>query len=88
MLRFSMALAICSAIALVSPAAAQQGPGGGVNPQRDCQTILTCQYARTGSFRGCVSSYSCRSCNFVTAKCAIPGGGRKVCREMRCGWGA
>ena len=79
---------VLGAIALSGHAAAQQGPGGGVNPQRDCQTILTCQYARTGSFRGCVSSYSCRSCSFVTAKCAIPGGGRKVCREMRCGWGA
>ena len=70
------------------PSAAQQAPGGGINPQRDCQTLLTCRYNKGGSYRGCVSSYSCRSCSFVTAKCSIAGRRGGVCRELRCGWGA
>ncbi|MGB4867021.1 MAG: hypothetical protein WBP38_14105 [Hyphomicrobium sp.] len=71
-----------------SPAAAQQGPNGAINPQRDCQTVLTCNYSKKGSYRGCLSSYSCRTCRFVTAKCSIAGSAGKVCRELRCGWGA
>ena len=69
-------------------ASAQEGPGGNVNPQRDCQTILTCRYAKGGSYRGCVSSYSCRSCSFVASNCSIAGSRRKVCRRLKCDWGA
>lgn len=79
-------LAIAEA-GLVMPAIAQQGPGGLVNPQRDCQSVVTCQFARGGSYRGCLSSYSCRTCAFVTAKCKITGSRGQVCREMRCNWG-
>ena len=85
------ATAICALIiasAVTSFASAQEGPNGAINPQRDCQTVLTCNYAKGGSYRGCLSSYSCRTCRFVTARCSIAGGGRKVCRELRCGWGA
>ena len=88
MRHLSVISAIFVGLTLATPAVAQQGPGGAINPQRDCQTLLTCQYGKHGSYRGCVSSYSCRSCAFVTAKCAIPGAGRGVCRRMRCGWGA
>ena len=71
-------------------AMAQQGPGGLINPQRDCQTLTTCNFAKGGSFRGCLSSYSCRVCKLVAARCSIPGPGpkQKICREMRCTWGA
>ncbi len=79
-------MAVLSSLAAL-PLAAQQGPGGGINPQRDCQTLLTCRYNKGGSYRGCVSSYSCRSCSFVTAKCSIAGRRGGVCRELRCGWG-
>ena len=58
--------------------------------QRDCQTITTCNFKKGGSYRGCLSSYSCRVCKLVAARCSIPGSSpsQKVCREMRCTWGA
>jgi hypothetical protein len=71
------------------PATAQEGPGGLLNPQRDCQTIVTCRFARGGSYRGCLSSYSCRVCRFVAARCQIGGAGRgQQCHQVRCTWGA
>ena len=76
------------ALTLVAPlpALAQQSTPGGVNPQRDCQTIRTCKFERGGSFRGCLSSYTCRTCRLVKASCEI-GGRRENCQEMRCTWG-
>ena len=68
-------------------AAAQEGPGGLISPQRDCQTILTCNFKRGGSFRGCLSSYSCRVCRTVPARCSV-GSRRGVCHQVRCSWGA
>lgn len=65
---------------------AQEGPGGAINPGRDCQTITTCQFRRGGSYRGCLSSYSCRVCRFVASTCAI-GGARKRCHKSVCTWG-
>jgi hypothetical protein len=65
---------------------AQEGPGGLINPQRDCQTIRTCNYREGGSYRGCLSSYSCRTCRFVPASCK--GLGRRgTCRKLVCTWG-
>ena len=78
------------AVAVLAGAAsafAQEGPGGSINPGRDCQTITTCQFKKGGSYRGCLSSYSCRVCNFVPARCQI-GGKRQAYRQVRCVWGA
>jgi hypothetical protein len=72
--------------ALSGGAIAQEGPGGLINPQRDCQTIRTCNFRRGGSYRGCLSSYSCRVCRFVRTSCGGLGRG-KVCRKLRCTWG-
>jgi hypothetical protein len=66
---------------------AQEGPGGSINPRRDCQTITTCQFSKGGSYRGCLSSYSCRVCRFVRANCTIGGTRSKTCSEVRCTWG-
>ncbi len=57
-----------------------------VAQQRDCQTIRTCNFARGGSYRGCLSSYSCRICRFMRAPCRMDAD-RRVCQEMRCTWG-
>lgn len=57
-----------------------------LNPNRDCQTIRTCSYARDGVYRGCLSSYSCRVCSFVRASCRRDAG-RRACQELRCTWG-
>ena len=70
-----------------SSAIAQVGPGGAINPQRDCQTIVTCNFRKNGSYRGCLSSYSCRQCRMVSVRCPA-GDRRKTCQEFSCGWGA
>ncbi len=68
----------------LAPASAQQP--GAQNQGRDCQTVRTCNFTRTGAVRGCLSSYSCRSCRTVTVRCQIPGAG-PACQEVRCDWG-
>lgn len=82
-------LAAVFAVALGQPghAIAQEGPGGLINPQRDCQSIVTCNYKRGGYFRGCISTYSCRVCRFVSARCSV-GSKRGDCRRLRCSWGS
>jgi hypothetical protein len=85
------ALALASLLltsAVPMPAVAQAGPGSVIDPNRDCQTIRRCNFSRSGSFRGCISSYSCRYCQLVAARCSIPGASGRACREMRCSWGA
>lgn len=78
---------LLAAIALSSGSvSAQEGPGGNINPGRDCQTITTCNFTRNGSYRGCLSSYSCRVCRFEASSCVI-GGVRKRCHKSVCTWG-
>jgi hypothetical protein len=67
-------------------------PGGVADAQvtspqgRDCQTVRTCNFARGGTFRGCLSSYTCRTCRLqsVSRNCNLAGG---RCQEMVCRWG-
>jgi len=66
-----------------SPVAAQQAVG--IDPGRDCQTVRTCNFSRTGRVRGCLSSYTCRTCRLVTARCSLAG--RSRCQEVVCTWG-
>lgn len=68
-------------------ALAQEGPGGLINPGRDCQTIMTCRFAPGGSYRGCLSSYSCRVCRFVRARCSAGSNRGRSCHRVRCTWG-
>lgn len=55
-----------------------------LNSQRDCYTILKCNYAKGGNFRGCISTYSCKSCSFVPVSCSARG--TSACRKLKCGW--
>lgn len=57
------------------------------DPQRKCQTLRNCNFAKGGSFRGCVSAYSCRRCHFVTSKCSV-GATTGNCRRQICDWGS
>ena len=66
---------------------AQAGPNGAVDPQRDCQTVVRCRFTRGGTYRGCISAYTCKACQFVAARCTITGR-EQVCRRLRCDWGA
>lgn len=71
----------------LAPSAASAQQPGAPNQGRDCQTIRTCNFSRTGAVRGCLSSYSCRYCRPVSVKCSIPGVAGGTCREIRCDWG-
>lgn len=68
-------------------AMAQAGPAGSINPNRDCQTVLSCNFRKDGSYRGCLSSYSCRQCRFVAARCNVGGARRGTCQRLQCSWG-
>ncbi|MEQ1650057.1 MAG: hypothetical protein ABL898_15865 [Hyphomicrobiaceae bacterium] len=67
------------------PATAQTTPG--TNPQgRDCKTILTCNFTRGAAVRGCLSSYSCRTCDLVPTRNRI-GNAPGSTRQFSCNWG-
>lgn len=70
-----------------SPVNAQQAVG--VDPGRDCQTIRTCNFTRSGSYRGCLSSYTCRICRPQRVRCSPSdlASGRRQCTELVCSWG-
>lgn len=62
----------------------------GIDPRnRNCQTILTCNYSRGGQFRGCLSSYTCRVCRPQPVRCTASdlATGRTRCTELVCTWG-
>ena len=85
MIRRTLPVFVLALMAPLTTALAQEGPGGLVNPQRDCMTIRTCNYDDYGPYRGCLSTYSCRVCKLVPASCeGMPG---RVCKKMRCSWG-
>ena len=81
------ALAAGAALLLfgMSPARAQSLPGSFGPGQKDCQTIRTCNFARNAEVRGCLSSYSCRSCRFVP-RCQTIAGKRVCDYQARCSW--
>jgi hypothetical protein len=58
---------------------------GGVDPQRNCQTLRTCNFNKGGSFRGCISTYSCKACRFVPGKCSV-GASMGTCYRQVCDW--
>ncbi|MCB1515808.1 MAG: hypothetical protein KDJ18_13570 [Hyphomicrobiaceae bacterium] len=79
---------VIAAVALSTSVAAQEGPGGAINPHRDCQTLLTCNFRKDGRVRGCLSSYSCRQCRFVASRCSVGPRRRGTCQRLVCDWGA
>jgi hypothetical protein len=78
-----LALLGCGAVGW-SPLAVAQPPGLDVN--RDCHVVTTCRFSGGGIYRGCLSSYSCRVCRLVAARCDI-GPGARVCQRVQCTWG-
>jgi hypothetical protein len=80
---WTLALAACGVASFAGGALSQPAPGPS---QRDCQVVRACQFARGGTYRGCLSSYTCRVCRFVREPCFIDGS-RRVCQRLRCTWG-
>jgi hypothetical protein len=85
--RWHVVLAAMVGLAVTAGEAGAQSAPGSVDAQRNCQTLRTCQFNKGGSFRGCISTYSCRSCKFVQAKCSV-GTITGNCRRQVCSWGA
>ena len=77
--------ALALSIAVANFALAQSLPGSFGPSQKDCQTIRTCNFARGADVRGCLSSYSCRSCKFVP-RCQTIAGKRICDYQAQCGW--
>jgi len=75
-------------------AAAGLAPGiTGVSAQglaagKDCHVILTCNFNRHASVRGCLSSYSCRQCQFIRRSVVTIDGVRRPEYRSVCEWGA
>jgi len=84
---FGAPLLVALAIGASVPVRAQQAVG--IDPGRDCQTIRTCNYSRGGTFRGCLSSYTCRVCRTQRVRCTASdiASGRTRCTEFVCTWG-
>ena len=79
-----LALVACGLTAFAAAEARAQPAG--LNAGRDCQVVRTCNFGRSGAYRGCLSAYTCRVCRFVSARCTVDGTER-VCQRMRCTWG-
>ena len=76
------ATAVCAALA---GGALAQTASGAPPSSKDCQTIRTCNFARGAEVRGCLSSFSCRSCRFEP-RCRTVAGQRICDFQARCGW--
>ncbi len=79
--------AVVAASAFAMTAESARAQPAGLDAGKDCHVIRKCNYRRGGAYRGCISAYSCKQCQFVPANCTVDGQ-RKVCRQLRCGWGA
>ena len=86
----SLLMSVASLTSTSVSAQTLPGPSGQSQPNqaRDCQTVRTCNFARGATVRGCLSSYTCRTCRLVTSNCTVGGGQGGVCQRMRCSWGA
>ena len=84
--RVLMSIGLASMVALSAAPSVAQTIAGPANNGRECQTIRTCNFARGAEVRGCLSSYTCRTCRFVKASCSI-GTAQGACQKLRCTWG-
>jgi hypothetical protein len=87
--RALMSAAVIALSAATGAQAQVQAVAPGIDAGRDCQTIRRCNFTKTGTFRGCISAYSCRTCKIDRANCTFDAGaGRKVCNTLSCSWGS
>lgn len=76
-----------AALAVSAPERVMAAQGVVSDGSRDCQTVRVCNFRKGGSYRGCISAYTCRTCQLVRASYRV-GDRRRNCHELRCGWGA
>jgi hypothetical protein len=84
-----MRIATVSVLAAITLAAlAPQSSAQGLESGKICQVIRSCNFARTASVRGCLSSYSCRECQLVKKGFVTIDGVRRTEWRSVCDWGA
>lgn len=74
--------------ALLVPPSVSSAFAAGLEAGKDCHVIRTCNFARSASVRGCLSSYSCRQCTFVKRGVVSIDGVRRTEWRSTCDWGA
>jgi len=84
-LRICLLALMAGGASFVAAPDAEAQPAG-LNVGRDCQVVRTCNFGRSGTYRGCLSAFTCRVCRFVPARCVVDGT-QRVCQRMRCTWG-
>ena len=60
----------------------------GLEAGKDCHVIQSCNFSRHAAVRGCLSSYSCRQCQFVKRSVVSIDGIRRSEWRSSCDWGA
>ena len=80
--RFTCAVVVASALMSLFASPAVRAKTG-LEAGKFCTVVRSCNFSRKAEVRGCLSSYSCRQCDFVK-RCA---NGRCEWRS-RCGWGS
>lgn len=83
----ALSASVVAAVLVFIPLGASAQQGAVADGGRDCQTVRVCKFHKGGSYRGCISAYTCRTCQLVRASCRV-GDRRRNCHELRCGWGA
>lgn len=83
----ALSASLAAVLLMLVPLGASAQQGGVADGGRDCQTVRVCNFRKGGSYRGCISAYTCRTCQLVRASCRV-GDRRRNCHELRCGWGA
>jgi hypothetical protein len=81
---------LAAAACLATAAGVQaQAVAPGIDAGRDCQTIRRCNFTKTGTYRGCISAYSCRTCKVERSTCdfAVGAAERRTCSKLNCTWG-
>jgi len=84
-LRICLLALMAGGASFVAAPDAEAQPAG-LNVGRDCQVVRTCNFGRSGTYRGCLSAFTCRVCRFVPARCFVEGT-QRVCQRLRCTWG-
>ena len=83
------AIPLLFATVLMLASGMPQAGGAGLEVGKDCHVILTCNFKRSASVRGCLSSYSCRQCSFVKrAVVSSIDGIRRTEWVSTCAWGS
>jgi hypothetical protein len=84
-MRFVMQILL--AVALLFASGLPEVRAAGLEVGKDCHVILTCNFQRGASVRGCLSSYSCRQCQFVKQGTTSIDGVRRSEYSSVCTWG-